>query len=181
MGSATMLLLLAASLAFASASLPSLPRGGEASQYKSTGSCPDEWVDATFVDMGCLYFNKAEAFTWDDASSMCQMGSNSTLLEITNEEQMSFIQMELAVIEDQGPYPGVHSPWWTAATDVGINGQWIWITSLTAVEDFVWSSDYPSYPDNYNCMYLSYFVLGNGYFGANYACDQEMHPICQFK
>merc|ERR1711981_698502 len=154
MGSATMLLLLAASLAFASASLPSLPRGGEASQDKSTSSCPDGWVDATLVDMGCLYFSKPSSpgLTWDDANSMCQMGSNSTLLEITNEEQMSFIRLELAVI-DGGQ--GVYSPYWTAATDVGINGQWIWITSLTAVGDFVWLSGYPSAnPDNYNCMFL---------------------------
>merc|ERR1712051_1161555 len=153
MGSATMLLLLAASLVLASASLPSLPHGGEAAQDKSTGNCPDKWVDATFVDMGCLYFNSTEALTWDDASSMCQMGSNSTLLEITTEMQLAFIQMELAVIED---HEDAHNFWWTAATDVGINGQWIWITSLTAVEDFMWFSGFPDSNDNLNCMYFDH-------------------------
>merc|ERR1712051_591343 len=151
MGSATMLLLLAASLVLASASLPSLPHGGEAAQDKSTGNCPDKWVDATFVDMGCLYFNSTKALTWDDANSLCQMGSNSTLLEITTEMQLAFIQMELAVIED---HEHAHFVWWTAGTDVGINGQWIWITSLTAVEDFMWNSGYPDSYDAYNCMFL---------------------------
>ena len=172
--SATMLLLLAASLALASASLPSLPRGGEAAQDKSTGNCPDKWVDATFVDMGCLYFNNAEALTWDDASSMCQMGSNSTLLEITTEMQLAFIQMELAVIED---HEDTNYTWWTAARDVEI-GQWIWITSLTAVEDFMWWTGYPSTADNYNCMYLHY---SDEYLGVNAPCDNTCHPICQLK
>merc|ERR1712212_1073453 len=175
MGSAMMLLLLAASLALASASVASPSRGREA-QGRSSGTCPDKWVDATFVDMGCLYFNSTESMTWDHASSMCQMGSNSTLLEIRTEMQMSFIKMELAVIED---HEDKHFAWWTAATDVGINGQWIWITSLTAVEDFMWYSGYPSSHDDYNCMYLSY--SNDEYSGVNNPCDQKFFPICQLK
>merc|ERR1711909_222165 len=103
--------------------------------------------------MGCLYFNHTESMTWDHASSMCQMGSNSTLLEITSEMQLSFIQMELAVIEDA---ECAHHSWWTAGTDVGINGQWFWIASRADVEDFMWDSNYPSSVDYLNCMYLRY-------------------------
>merc|ERR1712168_629233 len=117
MGSAKMLLLLAASLGFASASsLQTLPHGGQAQQGKSNGNCPDKWVDATFVDMGCLYFNSSADMTFDDASSMCQMGSNSTLLAITSEMQMAFVQMELNVIAD---HEDASRYWWTAGTDVG--------------------------------------------------------------
>ena len=169
-----LLLLLTASLSFASASLASLPPGGEA-QAESKNTCPDKWVDATFVDLGCLYFNTTEPLTWDDASSMCQMVSNATLVEIKTETQMEFIQMELMVIED---HEHSHFYWWTAATDVGINGRWFWIASLTAVEDFVWDSSYPSSQANYNCMQLHY---SRGYLGYNQPCDQNEFPICQLK
>ena len=43
--------------------------------------------------------------------------------------------MELAMIED---HEDVHRVESSAATDVGINGQWTWITGLTAVEEFIW-------------------------------------------
>merc|ERR1712130_276775 len=169
MGSAMMFLLLAASFGFAFASVPSLPHG------KSSGTCPDKWVDASFVDMGCLYFNTTEAMTWEHASTMCQMGSNSTLLEITSEMQMSFIQMELSMIED---HEDGHYSWWTAATDIGINRQWIWITSLTAVEDFMWTSGYPNSRDDYNCMFMYY---SHQFLGINALCDDNRYPICQLK
>merc|ERR1712130_837356 len=173
--SATMLLLLAATLGFASASVANLPHGGEVSRDKSTGTCPDKWVDATFVDMGCLYFYSTEAMTWDEASSLCQMVSNGTLLEITSEIQLSFIQMELAVIED---HEDVHFNWWTAATDVGINGQWFWITSRADVEDFMWDTNYPSSVDYHNCMFMS---SGSNYLGRNRFCGNLLYPICQLK
>ena len=172
--SAMMLLLLAACLALASASVASPPSGREA-QGGSSGTCPDKWVDATFVDMGCLYFNTTEAMTWDHASSMCQMGSNSTLLEIRTEIQMAFIQMELSVIED---HEDANFHWWTAATDVGINGQWIWITSLTAVEDFFWYAGYPNGWGAENCANLH---ATSSYLGYNLACDNSFFPICQLK
>merc|ERR1712130_50616 len=176
MGSATMLLLLCATVGLASASLTNLPRGGEASKdTRLSGNCPDKWVDASFVDMGCLYFNTTAGMTWDNANSMCQMDANSTLLEITLEMQMSFIRMQLAVIED---HEDAHFFWWTAATDVGINGQWIWIVSLTAVEDWMWHPGQPNSHAEYNCMHLYYTV---NYLGENTPCDQPFYPICQLK
>merc|ERR1711951_179288 len=177
MGSAMMLLLLAASaasLGFASASEQILPHGGEA-EVKSSGKCPDKWVDASFVDMGCLFFNTTAGMTWDQASSTCQMGSNSALLEITSDLQMTFIQRELTVIEE---FEGRHFQWWTAGTDVGINGQWIWIASLTAVEDFLWYGRFPSSHDDYNCMSLFW---SHEFLGVNNPCDKTFYPICQLK
>merc|ERR1712212_1256185 len=165
MGSAMILLLLATS--FASASEP--PRG------QSSGNCPEKWIDASFADMGCLYFNSTLAMTWDEASSMCQMGSNSTLLAIESEMQLAFIQMELDVIAD---FEGATHNWWTTGTDVGINGQWVWATTYTAVEDFIWGGDFPSDIDNYNCLVLN---SGSNYLGANWPCGESYNPICQLK
>ena len=89
---------------------------------------------------------------------------------------MTFIQMELAVIED---IEGAAHDWWTAATDVGINGQWFWIASRADVEDFVWYTDQPnpSHAD-YNCMFLS---SGANYLGYSAPCDSSIFPICQLK
>merc|ERR1711971_823304 len=172
MGSVMMLFLLAASLGFASASVASLPHGGEPSG-RSSGNCPDKWVDASFVDLGCLYFNSTVSLIWDDANSLCQMGSNSTLLAIESEMQMAFIQMELQVIAD---HEGGSKYWWTAGTDAGINGQWVWATTYTAVEDYIWGSAYPDSTNYYNCLALH---TSNDYLGRNYPCENPLFPICQ--
>merc|ERR1711936_1224781 len=98
----------------------------------TSGVCPDKWVDATFVDMGCLYFNSSAALPWDETNSLCQMTSNATLVEIRTEMQMAFLQMELNVLAD---HEGTRH-WWTSGTDVGVNGKWMWATSYTPVEDY---------------------------------------------
>merc|ERR1712126_436427 len=108
----------------------------------SSGSCPSGWVDdASFVDMGCLFFNSTKALaSWDDSASMCQMATpNASLVEILNETQMAFVQMNIELLEaHEAP-----RHWWTGATDVGINGRWIWAPSSTPVEDFIWHTGYP--------------------------------------
>merc|ERR1712130_287623 len=156
MGSATMLLLLAATLCFASASLPILPRGVEFLQDK-------------------IYFDSTEALDWDQAMSKCQMGSNSTLLEITTEMQMAFIQMNLDVISN---HAGANYDWWTAGTDVGSNRQWIWASTHAVIDEYVWNSGGPSTTDNYNCLSLS---PSYDYLGINTLCEQSLYPICQLK
>merc|ERR1711963_1242335 len=105
-----------------------------------SGNCPDKWYDASFVDMGCLFFNNTAAVTWEEANVICQKYSNSSLVEIHSEMQMNFLKMqldEIASAED------VSRLWWTAGTDIGFEGQLIWITSLTKVEDYVWHPGHP--------------------------------------
>merc|ERR1711934_910860 len=164
MGIASMTAILAVSLlGFASAAVPALSHEDamyvrENAQSVSTGNCPDGWVDASFVEMGCLYFNSTKALSsWDDTSSMCQTATpNATLVEIRTEMQMAFVEMEIGVLADH------ESPryWWTAGTDVGINGQWFWASSLTPVEDYVWIDGYPSTCDICNCMMLHSNPIG---------------------
>merc|ERR1712126_593339 len=113
----------------------------EGIQEVSSGACPSGWVDASFVDMGCLFFNSTKALaSWDDSASMCQMATpNASLVEILNETQMAFVQMNIELLEaHEAP-----RHWWTGATDVGINGRWIWAPSSTPVEDFIWHTGYP--------------------------------------
>merc|ERR1712198_471818 len=120
-------------------------------QSETTANCPDKWLDASFMDMGCLYFNSTEGLTWDDANSMCAMSSNSTLVDIATEVQMGFLQMELDVIANA---EGTSHLWWTAGTDVGINGRWFWATTLTPVEEYVWYTSFPNSRKDYNCLAL---------------------------
>merc|ERR1711936_4741 len=146
---------------------------GEVTSLSS--ACPDKWIDATFVDMGCLYFNSSAALTWDKTNSLCQMVANATLVEITTEMQMAFLQMELNVLAD---YEGARF-WWTSGTDVGVNGKWVWAPSYTPVEEYIWADNKPSYHADYNCMMLNWNYQ---YLGYDYPCDfTEAYPICQKK
>ena len=170
---------------FASASASTFPyrktaplsqvQHGEAQSW-TTSNCPDKWLDASFVDMGCLLFNTTQIGTWEEANRLCQMSSNSTLVDITTEVQMGFLQMELDVIANA---EGTTHSWWTAGTDLGIEGRWIWATTLTAVEDFVWlDANYPTENLKLNCLSLHH---GFEYLGYDENCDAARFPICQMK
>merc|ERR1712126_13367 len=146
----------------------------EGIQEVSSGACPSGWVDASFVDMGCLFFNSTEALaSWDDSATMCQMATpNATLVEILTENQMAFVQMEIELLE---AHEGVHY-WWTGATDVGINGKWFWAPSLSPVEGFMWCSSCPHNELNYNCMMIHYSYNA----GYDINCDYtNAYPLCQ--
>ena len=118
-----------------------------------SGACPSGWVDASFVDMGCLYFNSTKAEIWDDSIISCQMATpNASLVEILTKDQMAFVQMEIELLE---AHEGKHF-WWTGATDVGINGKWFWAPSLSPVEEFIWAPGYPKSELKNNCMMIHY-------------------------
>ena len=141
----------------------------------SSGSCPSGWVDASFVDMGCLYFNSTKGESWDDAVISCQMATpNASLVEILTENQMAFVQMEIELLE---AHEGTHF-WWTGATDVGIIGKWFWAPSLSPVEEFIWAPGYPKSELKNNCMMIHY-NLDAGY---DMYCDYtNAYPLCQLK
>merc|ERR1711973_270376 len=136
----------------------------------SSGSCPSGW------DMGCLYFNSTKALaSWDDSASMCQMATpNATLVEILTELQMDFVQNNIELLEAH------ESPryWWTGATDVGMNGRWMWAPSSTPVEDFIWAPGYPKNQLPSNCMMIHYSYDA----GYNQFCDYtSAYPLCQLR
>merc|ERR1712179_11150 len=139
----------------------------------STATCPEKWIDASFVEMGCLLFNSTTTYTWDRANYYCQSHHNATLLEITTEMQLAFVQMEANVLAD---HEGKRN-WWTSATDAGVEGVWMWATSYTPVGEFLW---YPTQPNNpsYNCMQL---YSGYNFLGDDVPCTTTDYPICQKK
>ena len=99
------------------------------------------------------------------------------------EKQLAFVQMEAKFL---GDHEGKRH-WWTSGTDVGVDGVWMWATSYTPVEEFMWDKGYPVSSRDRNCMMLNH---DHQFLGYNYACehcslfteqDTVVHPICQKK
>ena len=138
--------------------------------FPGSASCEGGWLDASLVDLGCLYFLE-ETKVYYEANKFCQ-DKGSHLIEIHTRAQMDFIKMELALSDGEGG----PSFWWSGGSDSGREGQWYWQHSLTAVEDFVWDEEYPRYLTNYN--YLC-FVNTHGFMAIDCLTTTFAHSICQ--
>ena len=139
----------------------------------STATCPEKWIDASFVEMGCLLFNSTTTYTWDKANNYCQSHHNATLLEILTEMEMAFIQMEANVL---GDHEGERD-WWTSGTDAGRQGVWMWASSYTPVDDFIWYTGEPN-TNSFNCLSLENIF---NFLGEDDDCASTRYPICQIK
>ena len=135
--------------------------------------CPNGWVQATFVNLGCLLFNSTVSYTWEEAYKYCYENENATLVEFMTEEQMDFLWMEMNVLAE---HESMHH-WWSGASDLGREGEWIWMNSLYPVPDFAWSPAQPNGGIRENCMYLYPSYAG----GEDNTCLAGYYPICQVK
>merc|ERR1712215_608985 len=106
--------------------------------------CPDKWLDASFVQMGCLLFDSSKALDWDDANNFCQFDKNSSLVELKKVEQLQFVQMELKVIADHegvektviGSGPEVVVLWGTSCSTVcssPCRGRTAWLSTTRSI------------------------------------------------
>ena len=143
-------------------------------------SCPDGWLDASFVSMGCLLLDQSSGklgnYTWDSANNWCR-GFGGALVEIGNEEQLEFLRLQLQLFEEE---VGEERYWWTSGTDAEVDGVWLWASSLSPVEEFIWGDDFPTdWLEDFNCLELCPYC--NEYKGANFDCNTSRHPICQIK
>ena len=66
--------------------------------------------------------------------------------------------------------------WWTAGSDMGFEGNWVWMRSLTLVTEWVWAAGAPNDGLNANCMQLN---PNFDYGGYDAPCDDYSQPICQ--
>jgi len=133
--------------------------------------CPEGWIDASYMDLGCIFFAN-RGFDWPEADRYCQDNS-SALIEIYSQAHMDFIRSELFVLEN---FIGDHV-WWTGGSDVGREGQWYWTHSLKTVDEFVWKENFPM-----GGTEREYLALANDsdYFGVDYKTDFKTgYPICQ--
>merc|ERR1712215_305532 len=105
---------------------------------ETRGSCPDGWLDTGLFGgtMGCLLFNSSTTYTWDKANEYCYK-EGGELVEIRHVEEMEFVISYLQQLEAK-------HDWWTAGTDAGREGRWIWPSSWSAVEGYVWNGNQPN-------------------------------------
>ena len=155
--------------------IASLICGGQCSKPLSngtdisvSGACEEGWFDASFIDLGCIFFLK-ETKVYYEANTLCQ-DMVSHLIEIHSQDQMNFIVNQLEIMDE-----GVNS-WWTAGSDSGREDEWYWEHSLTPVEDFVWAAGYPrELTDlNYLCLYNTH-----DYMAIDCATTIQCKSICQ--
>ena len=165
---------------------PSLTRGSvPLPDGESTNTCPEGWVDSSLVNMGCIFLGTSP-HTWDGASKLCH-SLNGTLVEIEDEMQMEFLQMQLQLLEG----PDATRPFWAGGrTDndqaPDLKGDWKWATSSSPVGDFVWGERWPIDARRASCLMLAPSM---DYKGSNYYCGDYIqlpssyhhYPLCQMK
>merc|ERR1712236_44979 len=72
--------------------------------------CPDKWLDASFVQMGCLLFDSSKALDWDDANNFCQFDKNSSLVELKKVEQLYITTKNTLTSTSQHPHNTLTTP-----------------------------------------------------------------------
>ena len=85
------------------------------------GPCPDGWLDASFVNMGCLLLERSSGelgnLTWSLAEDWCQ-DLGGALVEIEDGEQFDFLRLHLQLVEEE---EGEERYWWTSGTDAEVD------------------------------------------------------------
>merc|ERR1712012_80465 len=139
-------------------------------------ACPEQWVDAEEVELGCLLFDGRQDYMWKEARNYCQ-SLGADLLRISNELQLEFIieKLENLAID------GIDHDWWTGATDAGHEGTWTWLDNEEVVEDFLWAANEPSGGTFQNCLMLedSWQFMGHAFYCSPSSDIGEVYPICQ--
>ena len=91
------------------------------SNSSGVGPCPDGWLDASFVNMGCLLLESSSGelgnLTWSLAEDWCQ-DLGGALVEIEDEEQFEFLRLQLQLVEEE---EGEERYWWTSGTDAEVD------------------------------------------------------------
>merc|ERR1712002_89299 len=139
---------------------------------ETRGNCPAHWLDTGLFGgtMGCLLFNSSKSYTWDKANEYC-FNQGGELVEIRQPQEMEFVINYLQQIETKGD-------WWTAGIDAGREGRWIWPSSWSPVESYVWHPGQPNSGANANCLKLQ---DAYSYHGDDDNCAASYMPICQKK
>jgi hypothetical protein len=140
---------------------------------KQKNECDPAWVQATFVHMGCLYFEPELRLSWDMAGQYCQDEHNATLVEIEDTDQFDVVQMNLEMLAE---HEGGAQYWWTAATDSSREGRWVWMATLASVGSFIWAEGSPDPAvAAYNCL----SIKPTNHGATDSMCTSEYKPICQ--
>ena len=146
--------------------------------------CPEGWLDASFTNLGCLFFERTYMYWWD-AQIACH-GKDAFLVEVLNEEQLDFIRLKLKVNkecfivssqyqliqEGEGQYG--HHYWYAGGINTPEDDDWYWSTSGLPVGQFNWNpvGEEPDGVGDYLC-----YRTDLDYYGAD--CFGKQRSICQ--
>ena len=97
-------------------------------ETNAASACGNLWEDGSQVGLGCLLF-KDKKYLHAEAVNFCK-GRDSSLVEISTQEQLDFLVEKLTTLDEVG--------WWGGAT-VTAEG-WRWTVSGGEVADYVWKN-----------------------------------------
>ena len=101
--------------------------------------CPHGWIDAKHVNLGCLYFEKDNVYSWFVAKTFCE-NLNSHLVEIFDSTQQTFLKQKLLEFDKS-------FVWWIGLTDspnYSVEGTWIWLSSGNISTYYSWGINEPN-------------------------------------
>merc|ERR1719264_1040673 len=150
------------------------------------GDCMEGWVDGRSVGLGCLLADQTtQQLNYPQAEAACKnYGETGRLIEITSQEQMSFVQSYLAEVEAEWGEPE-DGPgfrwWWLGLNDIQVEGEFVWPVSGPATFTY-WDVEYEEpYPDpeherNCHAMQSAMFNL----LWITYWCEDgyDMVALC---
>ena len=146
-------------------------------QSKTTSRCPQFWVDATDVKLGCLWFNVKEYMAWANAQEYCRTKNvtDGHLVEIYSQEQQDFLETKFLEFD---LVFGIVRDWWIGLTDDLLEGRWLWSFSLLPANYTAWYTGRPTQNTGTN-----YVVMGSGSYEYTWLDEdgaRGYYPICQF-
>ncbi|XP_069121148.1 perlucin-like protein isoform X2 [Argopecten irradians] len=130
--------------------------------------CRNGWMR---YNNACYLFINSEADNWTDAYTHCNI-LHGYLADILSEDENKFIQANLHSRHESGCF-------YISATDVELEGHWIWANSDDPVQYKDWA---PSEPQNLgsgeNCICLQ---SNRAFKWIDVSCDAKMPFICKMK
>ncbi|XP_069122332.1 macrophage mannose receptor 1-like [Argopecten irradians] len=129
-------------------------------------TCKSGW---TQYNDSCYLFVRSEADNWTDAYLHCNI-LHGYLADILNDDESNFIKGHLKSNNETGCF-------YISATDIELEGHWIWANSDDPVQYTDWA---PTEPQNFgsgeNCVCLN---MGHEFRWADVSCDTKTHFICR--
>ena len=116
------------------------------------GDCLEGWADASAVGLGCVLAHNQRGINKLEADIVCSgFGEGGRIIEIFNQEQMSFMQDYLGQVEEEWGEPE-DGPgfiwWWTGLNDMEVEGEFVWTVSGPANYTY-WDVEFEEpYPGN---------------------------------
>ncbi|XP_069121158.1 perlucin-like protein isoform X2 [Argopecten irradians] len=142
--------------------------GGLLSKTSRASHCRSGWTN---YEGACYLFVTGENDTWIEATTHCNV-LHGYLADILDVKENEFITNELRRTHAPGCY-------YISATDVEVEGQWVWPNSDSPVEYLDWA---PSEPQNAgggeNCICLA---SGVNYQWIDVPCHSLRHFMCKMR